>query len=361
MIYFDNNASTKPDQNALNAAVNEVSRYYGNPSSLHTLGLDARDSIEEARADLASSINAIPSEIVFTSGGTEANNIALNTNLGMLCSAVEHSSVYNNPSKVDEIRVNQDGELDLNDLEEKLKRTLAKKFVSVMLVNNETGTILDLSQSLTVLKEKYGFVLHIDAVAAYGKIDIDVKSLNADFLSLSGHKIGALKGIGALYVKKGSHANKIVYGGSQELGRRPGTENHIGICTFGYMAKKIKTAYYQERIEKAIKIRDFLEDKLKEVAQVNGSKQHRVWNTSNMFFPEITDRDDFLDRLSANGLCVSAGSACRSGEVNSRVLEAMYGKDNDVASKSIRFSLSADNTINEAEEAVKIIMQCLQS
>lgn len=369
MIYLDNSATTKPNANMLNAAREEVRQVFGNPSSLHDAGQNAKDLLHECREKVAESINARPSEIVFTSGGTEANSIVMNgfENRMKIISEVEHSSVANcKPEFM--VPVGEDCLLDLEHLED-LVKAFSPVIVSVMLANNETGTILDPEGRLSELKEKYGFLLHVDAVQAFGKMEIDVEKSEFDFLSISAHKCHGLKGAGALYVSRkladDDLPKALFIGGSHERGLRPGTENQIGIYSLAYMADKITNdEFYKKRLAAVAPLRDKLEALLEDIADVNGSKEHRIGFATNLFFKGLGGTkedhlDYFLADLSESGLCVSGKSACASGmPAPSRVLRKMFGENAPQVYNSIRVSLSVTNTECEVKEAARIMREC---
>lgn len=359
MIYLDNNATTAPDSNVLNSITEEICNWYGNASSLHHYGQMARDSIDKSRASVASMLGAKSSNIFFTSGGTEANALALSGRV-VYCSAVEHSSVL---SMADEgaaiIRVNKDGTIDLNHLELILKGNIGMPIcVAAMFANNETGIILDPLLQISALKDKYDFFYHIDAVQAVGKgISLDVDLLRADSLSISAHKFHGLKGCGALYVRNPSSITSLWSGGSQELGLRPGTENQIGILSIGSMCDKIvNNAFYAERIAGISRLRDLLESELSTICEVNGSDVARICNTSSLSIDSITDIELFADTLSELGVYVSGRAACYSGMPEpSKVLKAMFGPNHPKLENTLRVSLSVNTTATDVELAVEMI------
>lgn len=365
-IYLDNNSTTKPNKQMLNAVVEDVSQYYGNPSSPHALGQQAKDLIDEARANVLASLFKTSGKIIFTSGGTEANQLALNgDNRYILTSEVEHSSVLIFAN--DTIKVNKDGTLNIADLTEKLKQAPRDKqlVISVMYANNETGVILDPFFHISELKTKIDFIYHIDAVQVYGKIvNLNIPS-NADLVSISGHKVHALKGVGALYVKQDFHSlNKITKSiTNHEYGYRSGTENNIGILSMGFMADKIMNDdFYKERIDSIAEKRNYFEIKLKDIALVNGDLNHRVPNTSSLYFKGVDDIYLLINILSDKGLYASAGSACSSGNFTvSKTLSAMHGSPKHaIPNGSIRFSLSVETTIDEIDESINIIYSSLE-
>jgi len=366
MIYLDNNATTRPNKNMLNAVMSEVYDHFGNPSSLHCAGQVSKDLIEEARESVAQALGAKPGEVVFTSGGTEANNLALNIDAHKVGSSIEHSSVFNNLSET--IPVCTAGQIDIDyvrNLLERQQKTSAQTILSVMMVNNETGSILDPDNKLLKLKNQFDFTLHVDAVQAFGKMSIDVRGVPIDMLSISAHKCHGLKGAGALYInsKMKREPLKLFNGGPHERGWRPGTENQIGILSLGYMSDKIvNDSFYKERLKKIKDKRDYFESSLSDISEVNGGGS-RIDNTSSLYFPSLPDNslELFLELLSETGVCASGKSACASGmPAPSRVLQMMFGTDSPRVDKSIRFSLSVDTTDNEITKAAQVIRDCLR-
>lgn len=360
MIYLDNNSATEPDNNMINAVLDVAKHWYGNPSSPHYYGQVARDLIEQNRANVALALGARASQIIFTGGGTEANNLALHDK-NIICSAVEHRSVSSIKEPIGICRVNEDGTLDVNALESLLKKYTNKRLcVSIMYANNETGIILDPLFKIKELKEKYDFIYHVDAVQALGKgVTIDVNHLGADLLSISGHKIHGFKGSGALYNKDSNLIIPMLHGGAQEYGRRPGTENQLGIASLGYMCEKITTnTFYQDRILKMSELRDDLEKNLADIAIVNGNTNYRVVNTSSLSIDGIKDLDIFIEILSNMGVFVSGKSACSTGLPEpSKTLSAMFGPDSPRLHNTLRVSLSVNTTPTDIEMACELIKE----
>lgn len=360
MIYLDNNATTEPDKTMLDQVFQQASCYY-NPSSLYAE--EAKLAIEKARKAVADLLNTEANQVIFTSGGSESNGIALHTKpeLGetVICSEVEHTSVYR--CGIGRVRVNEDGFINLNHLEDTLKhfsKFRSRQVVAVMLANNETGVITDPTNEVPALCEKYGAELHIDAVQGLGKLgaNLNIEELGADTLSISAHKAHGLKGSGALCFKGKPKFHPEHCGGNHEFGLRPGTENQLGICSLGFIAQQIISPNYQKKMKAVKARRDKLEELLADIAEINGNQEHRIHNTSNLYFPSTQDVDILLDDLFAAGICASGKSACSSGmPAPSRVLKAMYGKKSDRPHKSIRISLSVYNTDEEIEEAADII------
>lgn len=354
----------------LNSAKEVVCQSYGNPSSLHFAGQEAKETIEWSREEVAAALGASSSEIIFTSGGTEANTLAYLDILGKfvkITTAVEHSSISKCFSDF-VLPVSAKGFPDFNMLEDLLKTFDRPSLVSVMMANNETGVISDPENILLELKDKYNFVLHVDAVQGFGKLPIDINSMPIDLLSISAHKVHGLKGAGALFIRKDleDYPQPLFVGGSHERNYRPGTENQIGIYSLGYMANKMHLdSFYKERTVDIKQKRDSFESKLADISELNGDQTHRTCNTSNLYFPDITDLDLFLELLSENGVAASGKSACTSGmPAPSRVLKAMFGEGSPRLDGSVRFSLSVNTSDEELSDAVSIIRdtveQCVQ-
>ncbi len=368
VIYLDNNATTKTDEEVFREMEPYFCGLYGNPSSMHTFGGQVRRKLDEARERVAALIGAAsPSEIIFTSCGSESDNAAI---MGVLKSSpgkkhivttkVEHPAVRNlckhlakNGYFVTELGVDKDGMLDLDRLKESVTDDTA--IVSIMYANNETGVIFPIDEIAAIVKEK-GSVFHTDAVQAVGKIPIDMKSAQIDLLSLSGHKLHAPKGVGALYVKKGTKYSPFIIGGHQEHSRRGGTENVPSIIGLG-KACELAGANIEYENTEVKRIRDKLEDKLLELApnaRRNGNKENRLPNTSNISF-EYVEGEAILLLLNDLGVCASSGSACTSGSLEpSHVMRAM-GVPFTAAHGSIRFSLSRYST----EEEIDVVIQRL--
>lgn len=354
--YLDNNATTRVATEVLEAVMPALTENWGNPSSAYAFGSRVSRVIEEAREKLASLIHADPKEIVFTSCGTESNNTAFNSALQsqpgkrhILTTAVEHSAnikfgkhLIEQGYDVTFLPVEEDGLPDLCRLQESIRPDTA--LVSVMYANNETGVIFPLDEIAAFVRAR-GILFHSDAVQAAGKIPLDVRSLGVDFMSLSGHKLFAPKGIGALFVRNGVKLHPYLIGGGQERGRRGGTENVPYILGFGRAAELA-----QELIEpcdtKIRALRDRMENAImKEIPGVarNGSKTRRLCNTSNVSFAGL-EAEAILKKLDQAGICASSGSACATGSLSpSHVLIAM-GLSPARALGSVRFSLGRDNT-----------------
>lgn len=367
VIYVDNNATTKIAPEVFEAMLPYFKEYYGNPSSMHTFGGKVGSSIKEARQSVASLLGAAPEEIMFTSGGTESDNTAIWAAIlsnpdkkHIVTSRVEHPAVKNlfeylskNGYRVTYIPVDSKGRIDMDYLYRNLTDNTA--IVSIMWANNESGVIFPIEKISQIVKER-GAVFHTDAVQAVGKIPIDLNRIDVDMLSLSGHKLHGPKGIGALYVRKGTKFSPLLIGGHQESGRRGGTENVASIIGLG-KASELAAAYMEEENTRVKQLRNKLESELlKQIPNtiINGDRENRLPNTTNVSF-EYVEGESILLMMDELGICASSGSACTSGSLEpSHVLRAM-GVPFTAAHGSIRFSLSIYNT----EEEIDFIIEKL--
>ena len=367
IIYLDNNATTKIAPEVLDEMNPYLTDYYGNPSSMHTFGGKLHSKIEEARAKVAELIGAEAEEIVFMSCGTESDNTALMAaaesfpqKRHIVTTRVEHPAVFNfvkhlarKGYRVTFLPVDNAGRLDMDVFSKAFDDDTA--VVSVMYANNETGVVFPVEEIGEVLKERK-ILFHTDAVQAVGKVPIDVKELPVDMLSLSGHKLHAPKGVGALYVRKGTRFYPYIIGGHQENGRRAGTENIASIIGLG-KACELTAKNLQNEIFYLGKLRDKLEGNLLKNCpdvRINGDIEHRLPNTTNISF-EYVEGEAILLRLNEYGICASSGSACTSGSLEpSRVLRAM-GTPFTAIHGSIRFSLSRYNTEAEIDTVLDIV------
>ncbi|OGP61049.1 MAG: cysteine desulfurase NifS [Deltaproteobacteria bacterium RBG_13_61_14] len=373
-VYLDNNATT-PIHPEVQEAIKEALPIYGNASSHHSFGQEARERVEDARVKLARLINADPSEIIFTSCGSESNNLVLK---GVTCeyvpckpkdapggrhivtSQIEHPSVKNTANcleqrgfKITWLPVDPRGLVDPEDLKKAITRQTV--LVTVMLGNNEIGTIEPI-QELCAIAREHGVFFHTDAVQALGKVQVDVKELEVDFLSLSGHKLYAPKGIGALYMKKGRMICPLFHGGHQEGGLRVGTENTLGIIALGKAAEVARRDMGQEapRIwALREKLRQGIEKLIPDV-RFNGHPEKVLPGTLNVSFLYV-EGESILLRLSGKGIAVSTGSACSSGSLEpSHVLLAL-GLIHEEAHGSIRFSLGRENTEQDVDYVLEVL------
>ena len=365
-IYLDNNATTKIDEDVLAAMLPYLSTYYGNPSSMHTFGGQVGRAVRNARKQVASLLGAEDSEIIFTSCGTEGDNAAILAALKaqpnkkhIITTEVEHPAILNLCRRLEKdgytvtyLSINNKGQIDFDELEAALTGNTA--VVSVMYANNETGVIFPVEQIGQIVKE-YGAIFHVDAVQAVGKIPLDMKTSTIDLLTLSGHKIHAPKGIGALYVRKGVRFRPLLIGGHQERGRRGGTENVAGIVALGKAAELAQQHLSGIGWEK--RLRDKLEQGILDTIPntvVNGDPVNRLPNTTNIGFKYI-EGEAILLSLDEFGICASSGSACTSGSLEpSHVLRAL-GLPYSVLHGSIRFSLSRFTTEKEIDRVLEVL------
>ena len=371
-VYVDNNATTKVAPEVLEVMLPFFSEYYGNPSSMHFFGGQVQKKVDEARARVADFLGAEPSEIVFTSCGTESDNAAILGTLDsypekrhIITTRVEHPAVGNVSTylgrkgyRVTELSVDREGRLDLDELRESL--TDGTAVVTIMYANNETGVIFPIEEIGEIVKAK-GIPFHTDAVQAAGKIPLSMKKSKLDMLSISGHKLHAPKGIGVLYIRKGTKFSPFLIGGHQEKGRRGGTENVPYIIGFG-KACELAKRHLNEENTKVKALRDYLEAKLLEKIPntlINGERVHRLPNTTSLSF-EYVEGESILLLLSDLGICASSGSACTSGSLEpSHVLRAM-GVPFTAAHGSIRFSLSIYNTKEEMDYIIEHLPPIIQ-
>ncbi|MGA2267582.1 MAG: cysteine desulfurase family protein [Bryobacteraceae bacterium] len=367
-FYFDHNATTPLAPEVLEALASCLGQVYGNASSIHHFGQAAKQRLEAARRQLAVSIHANPAEIVFTSGGTEADNMAV---LGVARAAagpakhvittpIEHPAVLGPCAQLERegvavtrLRVGSDGVVDADDVRRALRPDTV--LVSVMHANNELGTVQPVEEIARITR-RAGVAFHVDGVQALGKIPVDVEAMGMDLYTMSGHKIYAPKGVGALYVRKGTRLAPITFGGHHERDRRPGTENVPGIAAFGAAAEAAGCNLASE-CERLTALRDRLENAVANRisgATINGARWKRTPNTSNMCFEGI-EGEALVIALDLRGFAVSTGAACSSGAVGpSHVLTAI-GLPPERARASMRFSLGRSNTPEQVDALVEAL------
>ncbi len=367
-IYFDYNATTPIHPDIAGFVKPFFHELFGNPSSLHWAGRDVRPYVEEAREQVAGMIKATPGEIVFTAGGTEADNQAIKgaayalseKGRHIITTKVEHPAVLNacrylegKGFSVTYLNVNRDGLVDPGDVKKAITRETV--LISVMHANNETGTVLPIKEIGAISREA-GVLFHSDMVQTMGKIDIDIRELNVDLGAFSGHKVYAPKGIGALYMREGLEINNLIDGGHQEMGRRAGTENTIGIAAFG-KACEIMIGEIAEENERIEFLRGRLLDGLRaqiDDLHLNGDAEKRLPNTLNLSF-EFVESESLLIGLDLVGIAVSSGSACSSGSAEpSHVLLGM-GIKPEICQSAIRISLGRENTEEDIDYALDVI------
>ncbi len=373
IIYMDNNATTMVAPEVLDAMLPFFKDMYGNASSMHTFGGQVGKYIKQAREQVAHLLGALPDEILFTSCGTESDNTAVLSAIEtqpekkhFITTRVEHSAMLamgdyleKKGYEVTYLSVDKKGQLDLAELEAAIRPDTA--LVSIMYANNETGTIFPIAKIAEIVKSK-GVLFHVDAVQAVGKEIIDLKKLPIDFLALSGHKLHAPKGIGVLYIRRGTRFRPYLRGGHQERGRRAGTENAPYIIGLGKACELAGSNIEKERTEVA-RLRDMLEEGIVSKVShsiVNGDKDNRLPNTTSIAF-EAVEGEAILLMLDQFGICASSGSACTSGSLEpSHVLRAM-GVPFNYAHGSIRFSLSRYTTEEEVKKVLEVTPKIIEN
>ncbi len=379
-IYLDNSATTRVYKESAEFAADVMYNFYGNPSSLHRKGIEAEKLIKKAKEQIADTIKASPSEIFFTSGGTEADNLAIiggaeaSRGKHIITTSIEHPAVLSalqylekKGYTIDRVQVLKNGAVDLEHFSRLLRKDTA--LVTCMYVNNEIGTIEPVDRIKKILKSANSqALLHIDAVQAYGKIPFTVHTLDADFISLSSHKIHGPKGVGALYVKNKARISPILFGGGQQSGIRPGTENVPGIAAFGlaaeiahqdFVAKTERMEYLKNRLKAGILSR--IQD-----VHINTPETNAAPHILNVSFAYVK-AEVLLHSLENDGIYVSSGSACSSHKKGPSYVLTAIGTDRRLIDGSIRFSLSEftteaeiDYTIEKLEEAVKKLRRLLK-
>jgi cysteine desulfurase len=365
-VYLDHNATTPLDPRVLDAMLPFLRDDFGNPSSLHWFGQRARGAVEEARAQVAQLVSADPAEIVFTSGGSESDNAALRgvaararaPRVGLACTAIEHHAVLNAAKALrDEgwplaiVRVGEDGAVDPAEVAASIGETTS--LLSVMLANNETGVLQPVAEAAR-LAHAQGALVHCDAVQGAGKVGVDVRALGVDLLSLSAHKIYGPKGVGCLYVRRGTPMAALLRGGGQERNRRAGTENVAGVVGFGAAAALARESL-QGEAPRVASLRDRLEARLLAIpgARRNGGAP-RVPNTTSVSFERV-EAEGLLIALDLEGVAVSTGAACAAGGVEpSHVLRAM-GLSPERVESSLRLSLGRGTTEADVDRAAEVI------
>jgi cysteine desulfurase len=368
-IYFENNATTPVAEEVVAKMIPLLTEHFGNPSSMHSFGARAGDEVAAARQKVMSLLGAtLPNEIVFTGGGSEADNLAITGTLKafpekkhLITTEVEHPAVLGlcrdlekrQGYEVTYLKVDGQGHLDLDELRDSIRDDTA--VVSIMMANNETGVIFDVEAAGQIVKEK-GSIFHVDGVQAAGKLALDLQKMPIDLFSISGHKLHACKGVGALYVRKGTKIRPLIVGGHQERGRRAGTENVAALAGMG-VACDLAAANIDRENTVVRAMRDSLEKGLLAAipdSQANGDPISRLSNTTNISFQYI-EGEGILLLLDRVGVAASSGSACTSGSLEpSHVLRAM-GLPFTLTHGSIRFSLSRYNSQDEVDYVVKAL------
>ncbi len=376
-IYADNAATTKMSDTAIAVMLDYMQNHYGNPSSLYMIGQEAKEKLEQARCDTAEIINAEPREILFTSGGSEADNQAILSAAAIgakqgkkhiVSTAFEHHAVLHTLKKLESdgfeitlLPVHENGVVDAGELEASLRDDTC--LVTVMFVNNEIGTIQPISE-IGEICHRHGVIFHTDAVQAVGHLPIDVKAMNIDMLSASAHKFHGPKGVGFLYARKGIRLTNLIEGGAQERGKRAGTENLPGIASM-VAALKESVDNMQSVSERLTAVRDYLIKGLSEIPHcaLNGDAVFRMCNNVNFSFEGI-EGESLLILLDRKGISASSGSACTSGSLDPSHVLLAIGRVHEVAHGSLRLSLSDDADIEQADyiiASVKEVVEYLRS
>ncbi len=378
-VYLDNNATT-PLHPRVKEEMIKAMDVFGNPSSLHQFGRPAKAMVKEAREAVASFIGSSPEEIIFTGSGSEANNTVLSilacpstqcdcSGAGkyqkIITTTIEHPCVLETAKCISErnievkfLGVDQYGKISIEELEEELKKGPA--LVSIMTANNEIGTIQDI-QKITQLVHQHGSIFHTDAVQAVGKIPVNVNDLGVDFLTLSGHKIYGPKGIGALYVRKGTPFCPLIRGGHQESGRRAGTENTLGIVGFGKAIEMRKKEMSAEH-ERLLEFKEILKKSIKntiDYVEFNGHPKDSLANTLNVSFPGA-EGEAILLYLDLEGIAVSTGSACASGSLDPSHVLLAIGIPIEHAHGSIRISMGRNTTREEVDYMIEVLPRVIK-
>ena len=374
IIYFDNFATTSLNEEVFDSMKNFLIYNYSNPSSLYEFSQKSRVAIEKSRENISNYINADKNELFFTSGGTEADNWAFigmtlfkgRKNGHIILTAFEHSAILETAKflkkrgfDVTYIFPDRDGFIDAKDVTDAIREDTF--LVSVMYVNNEVGTIQDIKKICSFVKKKNpNIVFHTDAVQALSEIKIDVKDLNVDLLSVSGHKVHAPKGIGALYIKSGTEIENFIFGGSQERSRRAGTENVAGIVGFSKAIDILRDSR-EKNVSKRFALREYFLKILNENFSrfnINGSLENRYSGNINISFPEV-DKEMLIISMDFRGICISGGSACSSGAVEkSHVLDAM-GIEEELKNSAVRISFGENNTFEEIDEFILALKEII--
>ena len=363
-VYLDNAATMPMRKEALEAMMPFFGADYGNPASIHSMSRSPRKAVNEAREKIAKVLNAEPSEIYFTSGGTESDNWALVSGSALrpdkgkhiIISTIEHHAILETADylvkqgyEVTKVGVDETGRIRLDELLKSIRPDTV--LISVMTANNEIGTIQPIAEIGKIAREK-GILFHTDAVQAFGHIPLDVKAMNIDLLSASGHKFGGPKGVGFLYVRKGIRLQPFMHGGEQENGRRAGTTNVPGVVGMG-VAAEISARDMEENIAKLTAMRDRCIERIESeipYCRLNGHRTERLPGNVNFSF-KFVEGESLLMSLGLKGICVSTGSACASGSLDPSHVLLGIGLPHEIAHGSIRISLSEYNTMEQVEYA----------
>lgn len=372
-VYADNAATTRMSETAVKAMMPYMRDVYGNPSSLHSVGQEAKEHLDKARSIMAKNLGCEPFEIIFTSGGSEADNQAIVSaaNIGarknkkhIISTAFEHHAVLHTLKKLEKqgfevelLDVHENGMVTASQVEKAIREDTC--LVTIMYANNEIGSIMPIAEIGAVCKEK-GVLFHTDAVQAAGHLKINVKEQNIDMLSLSAHKFNGPKGVGALYARRGILLSNIIEGGAQERGKRAGTENLPAImgmaAAFDEACSRI-----DEHADKLTKMRDRLIEGLLQIPHsiLNGDKEHRLPGNVHVCF-EAIEGESLLLLLDMMGICASSGSACTSGSLDPSHVLLAIGRPHDIAHGSLRLSLSHENTEEEIDHILEVVPKVVE-
>lgn len=373
IYYFDNSATTKTDEEVLKVMLPYFAESYGNPSSIYKIGRENRKAVENAREIIASVLNCEAKEIYFTCGGSESDNTAIrgiaysykDKGNHIITSKIEHPAVLETCKQLEKegfevtyLSVDEDGVVNLEELKKEIRPTTT--LITIMFANNEIGTIEPIKEIGKIAKEN-NIIFHTDAVQAVGNLKIDVKELNIDALSMSGHKFYGPKGVGALYVNKKVKFQKFMQGGHQERNKRAGTENVAGIVGMG---KAIEIAYneLEEHNKKIKELRDYYEEEIKEkipYIKINGAIKNRLPGNSNISFRFI-EGEGILLNLDSKGICASSGSACTSGSLDPSHVLLAIGLPHEIAHGSLRISIGKYNTKKEIDYLVENLTEIVK-
>ena len=372
-IYADNAATTKISQTAMKAMISAMENSYGNPSSIHQIGMAANDALQTAREQIARCLGCMPKEIFFTSGGTESDNQAIvsaamlgakQNKRHIISTAFEHHAVLHTLRRLKEqgfeiqlLDVGAEGNITAAQVEEAIRPDTC--LVTVMFANNEIGSVLPIAEIGEVCRA-HGVLFHTDAVQAVGHIPVNVKKQNIDMLSLSAHKFHGPRGIGALYVKRGIELTSLMEGGGQERGKRPGTENLPAIMGMAAALKEECTLMEQNEA-KVIAMRDRLIQGLSQIPYsiLNGSREKRLPGNVNFCFEGVSG-ESLLLLLDSRGICASSGSACASGALDPSHVLLSLGLAPEIAQGSLRISLDISNTEEEIDYMLEVIPQVVE-
>ena len=370
--YFDNSATTRVKEEVLQEMFPYFCEEYGNPSSMYSLGREAKRALEKARVRVAKLINCKPKEIYFTGCGSESDNTAIkgiaykNRKKGnhIITSKIEHPAVLHTCQSLEKhgfevtyLNVDKDGFINLSELENSIKPNTI--LISIMFANNEIGTIEPIRE-ISKIAKKHNIIFHTDAVQACGNVDIDVRKLGIDMISLSGHKLYAPKGVGALYVKEGIEFEKFMDGGHQERDKRGGTENVAEIVGLGKAAELAKNNLekHQEHLRT---LRDYyiknIEEKITD-AKLNGPRENRLPGNANFSFPGING-EELLIHLDERGICASSGSACTTGSMDPSHVLVAIGLDKNMSKGALRTSFGEENTLEDVDFLVDSLVEIL--